>query len=494
MSIGSDRLAVGAHTVDLRARTVVHDGVDVRLSWRHFEALALLIENHSAVVSKEQFLARLWPDQAIVDESNLTQCISQLRRALNNGDGADGIRYIETVPRMGYRLTAPVRTIDSPPGDPLPTAVTAGEPGVAPRAANVEAAKSRALIAASLVLVGVAAGATLTWPFRSSGVVPVPNIASLSARDRGEDLLRRGDAAGAVREFQDAVRQNPSDARAYSAMAHALQRQSDGDAVARPAGESPSVEAARRAVALDPRCGECQGTLGFFLFYHDWQWVQGETHLREAIRLAPSKESIRPALALLLTATGRLDEALEQIDFALERRPYEIGWLAIRASILYSARRYDEAVATADRLLALNDSMRGGWEWKSKSLFQLGRGSEAVKALAQEAFRQHSATLDAAVRESGSEGGLRALLSVTDIGPVRAEQSWRRIAWRAILGDESGALDELEQAYALRNVNLMYAAVDPVYERIRNHARFERVLDGMGLKPQRMDVLPNTDR
>ena len=87
MSIGSSRLGVGAHTIDLRARTVVLDGVDGRLSWRHFEVLALLAEHAPAVVSKEQFFARLWPDQAIVDESNLTQCISQLRRALANGNG-----------------------------------------------------------------------------------------------------------------------------------------------------------------------------------------------------------------------------------------------------------------------------------------------------------------------------------------------------------------------------------------------------------------------
>ena len=150
---------------------------------------------------------------------------------------------------------------------------------------------------------------------------------------------------------------------------------------------------------------------------------------------------------------------------------------------LSSARRYRDAIVTAYRALTIDDSARAPWEWRSKSLFQLGRGPDAVRALAQEAFAEHFATLDAAVRDGGASAGLRTLLSVTGDWRLRAEQSWRRIAWRALLQDDAGALDELEQAFQLRNVNLMYAAVDPAYDRIRPHSRFQRVLTRMGLAP-----------
>lgn len=483
MSTGSPRLVVGAHTVDVCARTVAHDGVEVRLSWRHFEALALLIERGPAVVPKEQFFARLWPGQAIVDESNLTQCISQLRKALANGDGGDAPRYIETVPRMGYRLLAPVTVlaesatgggVDVPQPSSMPDAGALG--GVASAWPLRRPWTAAALLIAGLVAIGVLASRWTEGAPAAGGSTP-----AIHARTRGEDLLRRGDGAGAVRELQDAVRLDPRSAEAYASLAHALNRVSAVDSVARPAGRSPSVEAAERAVALDPRCGGCQGTLGFYLFYHDWQWAKAEGHLLDAIRLEPQRESIRPSYALLLTATNRLPAALEQIDFALDRRPYEVGWLAIKSSILYSARRYEDAVATADRALTIDDHARAAWEWRSKSLFQLGRGPDAVKALAQEAFAEHSAALDAAVRDSGGAGGLRALLSVTGDWRLRAEQSWRRIAWRALLEDDAAALDELEQALQLRNVNLMYAAVDPAYDRLRPHPRFQRVLRHMGL-------------
>lgn len=482
MSVTSPRHLVGAHAIDLRARTVAHDGVEVRLSWRHFEALALLIENEPAVVSKEQFFARLWPGHEVVDESNLTQCISQLRKALANGDG--DARYIETVPRMGYRLIAPVSPIDAiaPPerADDRPVSLPENDLDASPASRDMRP-WPRLWTAAALVVAGIVSGAMVAWqwPSRESAAAEVSPAAA--ARLRGEDLLRRGDGAGAVRELQQAVRLDPSDANAFAALAHALNKVSAVDSVARPAGRSPSVEAAERSVAIDPRCGGCQGTLGFYLFYHDWQWDRAEAHLREAIRLEPDTEGIRPSYALWLTAQGQFPAALEQIDFSLGKRPYEVGWLAIRASILYSARRYEEAIATADRALTIDDRARGPWEWRSKSLFQVGRGAEAVKALAQEAFAQHSAALDAAVHDGGGAGGLRALLNLTGDWRLRNEQSWRRIAWRALLDDDEGALDELDQAYALRNVNLMYAAVDPAYDRIRGHPRFQRVLSQMGL-------------
>jgi DNA-binding winged helix-turn-helix (wHTH) protein/Tfp pilus assembly protein PilF len=476
VSSSPSRILVGAHNVDLRERSVTHDGVAARLSWRHFEALALLIESDRQIVSKEQFFARLWPGQEVVDESNLTQCISQLRKALANGNGDPG--YIETVPRMGYRLVAPIRRIGieaAPAAAPDQATAAIPESSEPPRVVRWLTIPRLVLGAGLIALLASAVG--WSWVLCCAGAPP----SSSEARERGATLLRHGDAAGAVAELQHATRLNPSDARAYSALAHALHRQSAFDSVSRPVGQSPSVEAARRAVALDASCGGCHGTLGLYLFYHDWQWAEAERHLREAIRLEPDTEAIRPSFALLLTATGRLAEALAEIDVALAKRPYEMGWQSIRASILYAMGRYGDALAASDTVLKTNDRERTGWEWRSKVLFQLGRGPEAIKALAQQAFAAHSAKLDEAVRAGGTVGGLRTLLEVTGDWRLSHEQAWRRGPWRALLGDVDGALDELERAHAMRNVNLMYIAVDPVFAPLRSHPRFQRLVSEMGL-------------
>src|SRR5262245_11184897 len=102
---GNNCYRVGKFLVDLRQRRVSSNGTTLDLSWREFEALGLLIEADGQVVEKQAFFSRLWPDLA-VDESNLTKCISQLRKVLTEID--PGMEYLETAPRIGYRLAAPV--------------------------------------------------------------------------------------------------------------------------------------------------------------------------------------------------------------------------------------------------------------------------------------------------------------------------------------------------------------------------------------------------
>src|ERR1700687_5492225 len=82
--------------------------VQVRLSPKAFDALVVLVENRGHLLEKDELLRRVWPD-TFVEESNLAQHISLLRKALQ--DGEDGPRYIETVPRRGYRFIAEVREI-----------------------------------------------------------------------------------------------------------------------------------------------------------------------------------------------------------------------------------------------------------------------------------------------------------------------------------------------------------------------------------------------
>src|SRR5215475_8908511 len=78
----------------------------VPLQPKAFNLLLALVERHGHLLEKEELLKLVWPD-AIVEEANLASNISLLRKAL--GDGENGHRYIETVPKRGYRFVANVR-------------------------------------------------------------------------------------------------------------------------------------------------------------------------------------------------------------------------------------------------------------------------------------------------------------------------------------------------------------------------------------------------
>jgi len=94
--------------IDLAERALLCEGVFVPLTQKAFEVLLALVERRGGLVSKEELMAKVWPD-TFVEESNLTQNIYTLRKAL--GHTPDGEGYIVTVPRRGYRFAAGVREL-----------------------------------------------------------------------------------------------------------------------------------------------------------------------------------------------------------------------------------------------------------------------------------------------------------------------------------------------------------------------------------------------
>jgi len=103
----SRRVRIGLFEVDLGSAEVHREGRKVPLQEQPFRVLAMLLEHPGEMVSREELQARLWPSDTYVgfDES-LNTAIRKLRVAF--GDSAENPRFIETLPRRGYRLIAPV--------------------------------------------------------------------------------------------------------------------------------------------------------------------------------------------------------------------------------------------------------------------------------------------------------------------------------------------------------------------------------------------------
>ncbi len=98
----------GSFRLDGVNRSLSQGEVPVLLTPKAFDMLLLLVENAGRLLDKDELMKRLWPD-TIVEEGNLTQNIFVLRRAL--GESPDGQRYIETIPKRGYRFVAGVKEI-----------------------------------------------------------------------------------------------------------------------------------------------------------------------------------------------------------------------------------------------------------------------------------------------------------------------------------------------------------------------------------------------
>jgi DNA-binding winged helix-turn-helix (wHTH) protein/TolB-like protein len=86
-------------------RVLLREGEPVPLTPKVFDILITLVENSGRVVEKDDLMKKVWPS-TFVEEGNLTQNVSLLRKAL--GESAGGAQFIETVPRRGYRFVAPI--------------------------------------------------------------------------------------------------------------------------------------------------------------------------------------------------------------------------------------------------------------------------------------------------------------------------------------------------------------------------------------------------
>jgi TolB-like protein/DNA-binding winged helix-turn-helix (wHTH) protein len=108
MSTGADPLVgFGAFQVDLRTGELRKSGVRIKLPEQPFQVLKTLLERPGELVSREELRQRLWSGETFVDfEHGLNAAVRRLRDAL--GDSAETPRFIETLPRRGYRFIAPV--------------------------------------------------------------------------------------------------------------------------------------------------------------------------------------------------------------------------------------------------------------------------------------------------------------------------------------------------------------------------------------------------
>ena len=130
--------------------SLARDGQQERVEPKVMAVLAYLASRRGEVASKEEILAAVWPD-AVVEEGALARCVSELRRVL--GDDPKKPRYIETLPRRGYRLVAEVEPFTGP----------------------LRSASSRGpVIAGFLAVAGLLVGLALWWSAHDDRGEPVP--------------------------------------------------------------------------------------------------------------------------------------------------------------------------------------------------------------------------------------------------------------------------------------------------------------------------------
>ncbi|MBI4915020.1 MAG: winged helix-turn-helix domain-containing protein [Acidobacteria bacterium] len=185
--------AVGELLVDVGNRLLTRSGTLVPLPPKTFELLVTLVRRAPGVVTRQELLDSVWPNEIVNDEA-LTQRLMLLRRAL--GDDPKNPAYIASVPRWGYRLVAPVHRVDAATG--TPAAARHEEPGPPPvdpgQPLTRHRMRPRALLWLIAALVAVAAAVTIylardrATPADSLAILPF----ATGGADAGAEVLADG--------------------------------------------------------------------------------------------------------------------------------------------------------------------------------------------------------------------------------------------------------------------------------------------------------------
>ena len=175
-------LRFGVFEADLHARELRKQGMQIKLQEQPFQILAFLLEHPGEIVTREQLRQRLWPADTFVDVDNsVNAAINRVREAL--GDSAESPRFVETLPRRGYRFVAPVAEIKGPERDlglENANAVIPARPEESPAIGNLRGTIAKLSLVVALVAIVVAASVWgwEKWRARIS-IRNSPNITSL---------------------------------------------------------------------------------------------------------------------------------------------------------------------------------------------------------------------------------------------------------------------------------------------------------------------------
>src|ERR1700758_1708074 len=153
----SRRLRFGVFEVDLRAGELTKRGLRIRLQEQPFQVLAMLLEKHGELVTRDELREKIWGQTVVDFDHGVNKAINKIREAL--GDSAENPRFVETVARRGYRFLADVTVVgdeqaNSETGDLVPQQNSEPPGPRAPATSSGRSARSfaRWLFGAVLVL------------------------------------------------------------------------------------------------------------------------------------------------------------------------------------------------------------------------------------------------------------------------------------------------------------------------------------------------------
>jgi TolB-like protein/Tfp pilus assembly protein PilF/tRNA A-37 threonylcarbamoyl transferase component Bud32 len=293
----------------------------------------------------------------------------------------------------------------------------------------------------------------------------------------------------AIKTFEKTRNLDPKFALAYAGLADSYALLNLYQIPPPPDAYQKAKENALKAIELDPNLAEAHASLGYVLFYYEHRRDEAVRELGRAIELNPSYSTAYHWLALALSAMGKHEEAIRDVKAAIELEPRSAIIQTAAGLVYFYARKYDDALATAEKVLENNEGFVPAYKTKRVVYEASGNYSAALSAYQNE--RIYSENTD-----ENDEGWMMIAAQVQAVGGSRDEAlaSLKRTTENsfvknnpnafayeialayALLGENDPAIEWLKKSKEVNSYGFNFATVDPRFDKIKDDPRFREII------------------
>ena len=320
---------------------------------------------------------------------------------------------------------------------------------------------------------------------------PTKNIEAYDAYLRGRYFWNKRTSDGikhAIEHFQQSIERDPDFALGHAGLADSYIALTFYN-FAPPHETMPKAkESAIKALALDNTLAEAHASLAHILMNYDWNWAAAEKEFKRSIELKPDYATGHQWYAIhYLTATGRFEEAVQEMKRALELEPASLVMNTFMGATLYYAGRYDEAIDQCRRTIEMDPNFAVahwhlGLAYEQKQVLD-GATEEFKKAISLSGGSPlMKAALGHAYAKSQEKHEANKMLDeLNELSKQQYVSAYEVAKIYIALGNNEQAFQLLEQAHGEHSFHLVYLNVSPQFKPVRSDRRFQDLLQRIGL-------------
>lgn len=300
---------------------------------------------------------------------------------------------------------------------------------------------------------------------------------------RTEEWIKKG-----IEYFQKAIDLDPNYALAYSGIAEAYGFLASSTGGWLPHEAYPKAKAAAlKALELDETLGEAHCSLGFSHLLYDWNFAEAEREFQKAARLSPNYPNAHDGYGFYLKAVGRHAEAIEKCRLAQQLDPLSPFAHVSLGYAYYFARDYEKAIEECRKALEMDKNSTFAYRNLGLAYLQQGKLEKAIESLTNAVKFSNSglafeAYLGFAYAVAGKrDEALEVLASLQDLDRERYVPAYSFAIIYAGLNELDKSFEWFEKAFKERSGFLPFLKVEPMADRLRGDARFQGLVERIGL-------------